>query len=160
MRFRMLAAVAALSLIPSLAFAQSGQDTHHAPGAAPSAQEGHAPGMQPGQMPMMGPSMMGCPMMRMMGGAAQSTGDESVASLAFRAASDKMHRGMGIAHSGNVDVDFATAMIAHHQGAIDMAKIALAFGKDPDVKKLSEDIVRAQEGEIATMRDWLAKHGK
>jgi uncharacterized protein (DUF305 family) len=51
-------------------------------------------------------------------------------------------------------------MIPHHQGAIDMAKIVLAFGKNAEVKKLAEDVIKAQEGEIAMMREWLKKNGK
>jgi uncharacterized protein (DUF305 family) len=97
-----------------------------------------------------------------MSGAAarQQGGDQSVPSLAFRAVNDKMHRDMAIELTGNVDADFAKAMIAHHQGAIDMAKITIAFGKDPEIRKLAEEVVRAQEGEISLMRSWLAKQPK
>jgi hypothetical protein len=86
---------------------------------------------------MSGSGGMGCSMMQggMMGGrtaaGAATNRDESVPSLAFRAVNEKMHRDMAVEFTGNVDVDFTKAMIAHHQGAIDMAKIAVAFGKDP-----------------------------
>jgi uncharacterized protein (DUF305 family) len=49
-------------------------------------------------------------------------------------------------------------MIPHHQGAVDMAKIVLAFGKDLEVKKLAEGIIKAQEQEVAWMKEWLAKN--
>ena len=49
-------------------------------------------------------------------------------------------------------------MIPHHQGAVDMAKIVLAFGKDPELRKLAENIVKAQEEEIAWMSSWQQKN--
>lgn len=72
-----------------------------------------------------------------------------------------MHKGMaGAAITGDADVDFVTGMIPHHQGAIDMAKVVLEKGKDPEIKKLAEGIVKAQESEIEMMKKWLASHPK
>lgn len=73
----------------------------------------------------------------------------------FKAAGDKMHNGMMIAFSGDADVDFVRSMIPHHQGAIDMAKVVLERGDDPEVRKMAEEIIAAQEAEIAEMQKWL-----
>lgn len=71
-----------------------------------------------------------------------------------------MHENMMIATSGNADIDFMRGMIPHHQGAIDMAKIVLEKGKDPEVRKLAEDIIKTQEAEIVFMNAWLEKNAK
>ena len=86
------------------------------------------------------------------------TGQESPATLAFMEANAKMHTDMAIAFTGNADVDFIAGMIPHHQGAVEMAKIVLEHGKDPEVRKLAEGIIAAQESEIAWMTDWLKKN--
>ena len=72
----------------------------------------------------------------------------------------KMHKEMEIPFSGDADVDFVRGMIPHHQGAIDMAKVVLAHGKDPALKALATNIIKEQEKEIATMREWLKAKGK
>jgi uncharacterized protein (DUF305 family) len=71
-----------------------------------------------------------------------------------------MHKDMNITFTGDADVDFLAGMIPHHQGAIDMAQVLLKYGKDPETRKLAEEIIAAQEKEIAFMKDWLAKRGK
>jgi uncharacterized protein (DUF305 family) len=86
--------------------------------------------------------------------------DDSPSSKAFVEANAKMHKDMAVPLTGNADVDFVQGMIPHHQGAIDMAKIVLEHGKDPGIRKLAEDVIKAQEGEIAMMKAWLAKNGQ
>ena len=107
---------------------------------------------------MGGPAQQGSGAHAQHGAAAK--GDAGPSSTAFRAANDKMHAGMDIAFTGNADVDFVRGMIPHHQGAIDMAKVVLAHGKNAKIKKLAEDIIKAQEGEIAMMNDWLKANAK
>lgn len=77
----------------------------------------------------------------------------------YRQANETMHRNMDIAFSGNSDVDFVRSMIPHHQGAIDMAKVALQHAKDEQIRKWATDVIREQEREIAEMQTWLKKQG-
>jgi uncharacterized protein (DUF305 family) len=92
--------------------------------------------------------------------AAQAKGDQSPSSLALAAVNAKMHGAMDIPYTGNADRDFVAGMIPHHEGAVDMAKVVLAFGKDPEVRKLAEAIIKAQETEISWMKAWQSKQGK
>jgi len=78
----------------------------------------------------------------------------------YQAAMDGMMKGMAVAPTGKPDLDFIQGMIPHHQGAIDMAKVVLQHGKDAEVKTFAENVVKAQEGEIAFMNAWLAKTDK
>ena len=91
---------------------------------------------------------------------------------AFIASSDKtfsqlmgdamsgMHKGMHSApYTGVPDRDFVTMMIPHHQGAIDMAKALLLYGKDPQMRRLAQEIIIDQQSEIQLMQLWLKQHG-
>jgi uncharacterized protein (DUF305 family) len=79
---------------------------------------------------------------------------------AYEESMHKMHAGMMIEYSADADADFVRGMIPHHQGAIDMAKIQLKYGTDPEIRKLAEGIIVAQEAEIAQMNEWLAQRTK
>ena len=68
--------------------------------------------------------------------------------------SEAMH---GAATSGDPDRDFLAMMIPHHQGAIDMARLALIHGRDPLVRGLAEDIIASQQAEIQSMRARLRR---
>lgn len=80
---------------------------------------------------------------------------KSASNAAFEQASAKMHKDMAVPLTGDADRDFLAGMIPHHQGAIDMAEVVLQHGKDPQVKKLAQDIIAAQKQEIAMMQAWL-----
>ena len=81
------------------------------------------------------------------------------ATQGYQQANEKMHKNMDIAFSGNADVDFVRSMIPHHEGAIDMAKVALQHAKDEQVRKWAQDVIREQEREIAEMKTWLKNKG-
>jgi uncharacterized protein (DUF305 family) len=74
---------------------------------------------------------------------------------------DKMHMAMGaVKRSGNADVDFVRLMLPHHQAAIDMAKTQLLYGKDPQMRRLAQEIITDQQSEIELMQLWLKQqHG-
>ncbi len=54
--------------------------------------------------------------------------------------------------TGDPDHDFAAMMIPHHQGAVDMAKVELLYGKDPVLRRLAQEIIVTQGQEIEVMR--------
>ena len=70
----------------------------------------------------------------------------------LRTADVRMHEAMDIPTSGNPDRDFALMMMAHHQGAIDMALVQLKYGRDKPLRRLAQSIVVEQGQEIAYMR--------
>ena len=62
-----------------------------------------------------------------------------------------------VARSGNGDIDFVRLMQPHHQAAIDMAKTELIYGKDPQMRRLAQEIITDQQLEIELMQRWLNK---
>lgn len=84
--------------------------------------------------------------------------DSTAATQAFRAGSAQMMKDMGAPYSGDADKDFVSHMIAHHQGAVSMAEVELKYGKDPAMRKLAREIIKAQDKEIAYMKKWQDKH--
>jgi len=101
-----------------------------------------------------------CALGLVLGGTAIAAGDDNPAVKGYMAAMQTMHKDMMVDYTGNADVDFVRGMIPHHQGAIDMAKVELAYGKDPEIRALAEAVVAAQEKEIAMMQAWLKANGK
>ncbi|MCJ2085146.1 DUF305 domain-containing protein [Methylobacterium sp. E-005] len=84
---------------------------------------------------------------------------QTPATQEFVVAHHKMMAAMDQPYTGDPDADFRIQMIPHHQGAIDMARVALSRAKDPWTGQLAEAIIVEQQREIYDMRGWLARHG-
>ena len=71
---------------------------------------------------------------------------------------EAMNTGMAKAPmTGNPDHDFAAMMVPHHQGAVDMAKAELLYGKNPILRRLAQEIIVTQDSEIQIMQSELKK---
>jgi hypothetical protein len=71
-----------------------------------------------------------------------------------------MMKNMNMEFSGDADVDFARSMIPHHQGAIDMAKLELKYGKDQKMRQMAEKMIKDQQKEQKDFQAFLQKHKK
>ena len=88
--------------------------------------------------------------------------DKADAGLAWpglMASMAKMHVAMAsVGSSGSSDADFVRLMLPHHQAALDMAEIQLLYGKDPQMRRLAQEIITDQQSEIELMQLWLKEH--
>ncbi len=73
----------------------------------------------------------------------------SVSKSMYQLMQDNMHQMMMVKSAGVPDLDFAALMKIHHQGAVDMAQVQIAEGKDEAIKKISQQIINDQQKEIA-----------
>ena len=94
-------------------------------------------------------------------GASDSTADQFAAALAPCLATmhEAMEGSLGVHSAGGADAVFAAAMIPHHQGAIDMARQLLVYGRDPALRSFALSIIADQQAEIQLLRRWLRTHG-
>lgn len=60
--------------------------------------------------------------------------------------------------TGDADHDFASMMRSHHQAAVDMAKVEIQYGRNPEMKKMAEKVVADQSREIKQLDTWLDRH--
>jgi uncharacterized protein (DUF305 family) len=71
----------------------------------------------------------------------------------------KMHAAMAsVGQSSDGDLEFVRLMLPHHRAAIDMAKTQLMYGKDPQMRRLAQEIIADQQSEIELMQLWLKQH--
>ena len=130
--------------------------------AAPvHAQPARAPAAAPAPMAAMPPGAM--PGHAMATPAAPDSGlaPATPSTDAYRHAMAEMHDAMMASpYTGDPDRDFVAGMLPHHQGALDMARVELRYGRDPAMRRLAQDIVVAQTREIAHMRDWQKRHAR
>ena len=71
---------------------------------------------------------------------------------------DRGMQQMGGVLPTDIDASFAAMMVPHHQGAVDMARLQLLYGKDPELRRLAQSIIAEQQVEIQQMNAWLRKH--
>lgn len=69
------------------------------------------------------------------------------------AAMRKMMADMMIKPSGDIDRDFVEMMAPHHQGAVNMAKTELEYGRNARLRRLAQQIVATQQREITVMQN-------
>jgi uncharacterized protein (DUF305 family) len=85
--------------------------------------------------------------------------DAGAAWPALQQGMERMHAGVQfIKPSGDDDVDFVELMLPHHQAAIDMAKTELVYGKDPQMRRLAQEVLTDQQSETELMQLWLKRH--
>ena len=97
-------------------------------------------------------------MMRMMGMDTSTQGQATAKDHSSMSMDDMTKELVGL--SGDAyDKAFVEMMIAHHDGAVDMAELSDARAKHDEVKQLSQEIIKAQESEIADMKQWQKDWG-
>lgn len=102
-------------------------------------------------------SMKSMPNMKMPMDQAVATAPGS-STPAFQQGMANMMQGMNAPYTGDTDADFVSHMIPHHEGAVSMAQVERMYGKDPEMRKLALEIIKAQDREIALMKRWQVKH--
>lgn len=84
----------------------------------------------------------------------------SPATAAYRAALSRMYAQISVVYTGDVDRDLANMMIPHSQGAIDLGKTQMGFGRDPEMRRIVEAMMKHREQEMAMFRAWIVKRDK
>ena len=88
------------------------------------------------------------------GHAGHDMGGSTPGDKAFAASEAEMHRKMAAASGQTIDQAYVAKMIAHHEGAVAMAKVALRDSRDPEIRRMAQSVVDTQTREIAQMKAW------
>ncbi|WP_284876787.1 DUF305 domain-containing protein [Brevundimonas sp. MEB006b] len=88
------------------------------------------------------------------GHAGHAMGSPPPGDKAFAASEAEMHRKMAAASGQTIDQAYVAKMIAHHEGAVAMAQVALRDSRDPEIRRMAQAVVDTQTREIAEMKAW------
>jgi uncharacterized protein (DUF305 family) len=91
-------------------------------------------------------------------GTSASKGDNGFVSEMKKAMQEMKSQMTDMKMTGNLDHDFATMMIPHHQSAVDMADAEISYGKDQEIKTIAEKIKSDSQKEIAELKQWINNH--
>lgn len=145
---RLLMAAAATALLGGTALAQQSQPGSTGPAPAAS------------MPPTSGSAMKGSS--ENQGGKGQGPAmalSHNAADMEFMRDMKTMQKQMSeVQMTGNPDQDFVSMMIPHHQGAINMARVELKYGKSRYLKKMAKKIISSQTREIKKMSKWQSRH--
>lgn len=95
-------------------------------------------------------------MMRMMG---MHTDNQDVEADHSKMSMSDMTMHLEGLQDDDYDKAFIAMMIAHHEGAVDMAELSAKQAKHDEIKQLSQEIIKAQEKEISDMKQWQREWG-
>lgn len=158
----------AASLISATAVGTAAQQAQSPPASPPAGQtqmmmpfelpEACKPAAQGGgQAPMQGMQGQGGMMQNMQGMMANIPDAQKESMQAMMKMGPAMMQGMMVKEP---DVAWACAMVPHHMGAIEISKVLLKNGDDPETKKMAEKTIKEQEKEISALKEWLQKRAK
>lgn len=92
-------------------------------------------------------------------GATDTLAESSPSTSAYKMLMMQMHENQQkVGFTGDADQDFARHMARHHQAGIDMARVELQYGRDPQLRELAEKMIAEQQKEIGILQKWLGAH--
>jgi uncharacterized protein (DUF305 family) len=86
--------------------------------------------------------------------AAGHTATTGAGDAVFAASEASMHEKMASASGDTVDQAYVAKMVAHHEGAVEMAEVALRESRDPEIRRMAQVVIDTQTREIAEMKAW------